>query len=1170
MKFSAHLKALFPWPIPRLTGVLALGALVLAGGANLSAQVVTNAYDEAIDPAYAGAGAPNGLYPGGQNGGYGFGAWIFNETGNGGAFIQTYGPSGASFDLWNVSANSSTVAIRPLNTPLSAGDSFLVKLRLNSLDNNGTTNQFALEDAEGNILFSYWHWGNEPNGAVNGWYSDATNPNGVATNFSYAYQQFVTYKFTLNSATTYTFTDQGTGASFTGSISNAAIAQVAFIRVNGSAAPGNGQDYQFDQLTVISATPPSFQAVSPGADALSVATNATISLDVASGGVPLNLNSVSLTLDGNAVTPGVTGNSSLLSISYTPAAAFAYETTHTVQVVIQDNNTASYTNTWSFTTGHANLPVTLAGPFTTGGGNDFTIMTATGEGWLGANYDTNSTRTLYTRYSMVFTDLNGETGSGGGYGGLNFIQDNAHRMLAGNGWQSLNWSIDDGMGQGNSQQDLTPATPVVLGEWHTIVERVDYVPNGNDSVKIWLDPDFSKPEEAQANVFSWSSDNSFNKVQLRCGNGTASATWTNIIMGAHPTDVGFPPTVAPQFQAQTPAAGAFDIAATTALSAQVVAGGYPIQSVSLSIDGGPAVTPTTNQVSVSILGVSYQPPTALSYGAMHTVQLVVTDANNSSFTNTWSFTTGFAALPLTLAGPFAASNNVDNIIFTATNDPWIGTNYQGGLSKTLYLRFSAAFTKANDSGATWGGLEFYQNNNERLLTAKGGASANWSVAAAVPDTDIPPTIPFATNEWHVFVVRADYAAGGGNTAVKVWLDPDFSQTEANQPVAPLDLSFDNTFDNIRLRAGFAPATALYSNIMVAATPAGVGFQPAVEATFQNYVPAANASSAPVGTPVGVEVLFGSYGIATNAVTLTLDGNVVAPSFTVGTNSLGISYQPGTPFAPGTAHTVEVNLTDLNGTPYYTSWSFTADAYPTLPVSMDGPFDVYEGTSVTLWNSQNGWLGGGYGPNATGTLYTRFSMAFIDYPQTDANAGGSFGGLQFFQDNTERLITGNSWTSTNWSFDAKESGQKDMAPATPIVAGEWHTFVIKSVYASNAPTAVSIWLDPDFSQTLENQPQAPTTTSLNNTFNQIRVRSGNGSTFAEFTNIVVAAAVTDLGFPPSVTPGLLSIQNGQLSWTGGGTLQAAPAVTGPWTNAVNQTNPQALAPTRQAEFYRLQQ
>jgi hypothetical protein len=186
------------------------------------------------------------------------------------------------------------------------------------------------------------------------------------------------------------------------------------------------------------------------------------------------------------------------------------------------------------------------------------------------------------------------------------------------------------------------------------------------------------------------------------------------------------------------------------------------------------------------------------------------------------------------------------------------------------------------------------------------------------------------------------------------------------------------------------------------------------------------------------------------------------------------------------------------------------------------------------------------------------MVFYDFPQTDPNAGGSYGGLHFFQDNSERLLVGNAWLSTNWSADAKESGEPDLTPVTPIVVGEWHTFVIKSVYASNAPTEETIWLDPDFTKSLNNQPQAPLTVFMNNTFNNIRLRCGNGSTYAEFTNIVMAASVEDLGFPAVVAPGLLSLQNGQLSWTGGGTLQSAPAVTGPWTDAANQANPQALS------------
>jgi len=44
----------------------------------------------------------------------------------------------------------------------------------------------------------------------------------------------------------------------------------------------------------------------------------------------------------------------------------------------------------------------------------------------------------------------------------------------------------------------------------------------------------------------------------------------------------------------------------------------------------------------------------------------------------------------------------------------------------------------------------------------------------------------------------------------------------------------------------------------------------------------------------------------------------------------------------------------------------------------------------------------------------------------------------------------------------------------------------------------------------------------------------------------------------------------LSWTSTGTLQQAPAVTGPWTISANQANPQVLVTTNSALFFRLSQ
>lgn len=44
----------------------------------------------------------------------------------------------------------------------------------------------------------------------------------------------------------------------------------------------------------------------------------------------------------------------------------------------------------------------------------------------------------------------------------------------------------------------------------------------------------------------------------------------------------------------------------------------------------------------------------------------------------------------------------------------------------------------------------------------------------------------------------------------------------------------------------------------------------------------------------------------------------------------------------------------------------------------------------------------------------------------------------------------------------------------------------------------------------------------------------------------------------------------ISWTSTGTLQSAPSVTGPWTDAVSQTNPQTGPATGAAKFYRVRQ
>jgi hypothetical protein len=305
----------------------------------------------------------------------------------------------------------------------------------------------------------------------------------------------------------------------------------------------------------------------------------------------------------------------------------------------------------------------------------------------------------------------------------------------------------------------------------------------------------------------------------------------------------------------------------------------------------------------------------------------------------------------------------------------------------------------------------------------------------------------------------------------------------------------------------------------------------------------------------------------------LDGNNVTPSFAATTNSITLSYQPPAPFTAGSVHTAMVNLTDSNGSPYSTSWSFTVDPYPSLPVTNVGPFTATTGDDVILWTSQNEWIGDNYSVNSTNTLYTRFSMTFFDV-NGETGSGGGFGGLEFYLGNTEQFLVGNNWLSTNWSVSVATQTSGDIPPVTPIVLGSWHTMVVKSIYTRSTSTQVEVWLDPDFTKTEGNQPTLPLTLTCNNTFDNIHLRAGNGSAYDEFTNIVMAATAQGVGFAAAVQPGTLSIKsvggNTQLSWTSIGTLQVASAVTGPWSDYGNQANPQTLSVTNSTQFFRLRQ
>lgn len=182
------------------------------------------------------------------NEGFGFGSWTTSTVG-GGSYIS--GDTPALFGIWNSAVNGFSSATRTLNTSLVAGQSFSVQLQMNHLDGSSNTNSFQLKDAAGNVLFSYYHQGGD---IADGHYTDATG-NHTAVGFAYNFAQLNRFTFTLKTATDYTFTDESTGASFSGTLSGTAISQVTFLRANGSAGTtSGGNDFKFNGLVIYAPT----------------------------------------------------------------------------------------------------------------------------------------------------------------------------------------------------------------------------------------------------------------------------------------------------------------------------------------------------------------------------------------------------------------------------------------------------------------------------------------------------------------------------------------------------------------------------------------------------------------------------------------------------------------------------------------------------------------------------------------------------------------------------------------------------------------------------------------------------------------------------------------------------------------------------------------------------
>jgi hypothetical protein len=241
--------------IKKLAIVVALASVFV-----LTAHAANNALDVASNSPYGGAHG----WQNGDNGGFGFGSWIFSNPGGngatGGMFIgsSSGNAGGASGNIdtagvsWGMYANSgvTTAAVRPF-TGGSLGIGQELDLRIdNGFLSSGSSEGFGLQTTGGVNRLEFFFSGGSGSYTLTD--NSGSNPTGIGFTGN-----GLSIAFTLTSADTYTMdvTPNGGGTTvLNGTLEGVAgtgIDQMRFFDFNGGNGQGSNGDFFVNQLEVV-------------------------------------------------------------------------------------------------------------------------------------------------------------------------------------------------------------------------------------------------------------------------------------------------------------------------------------------------------------------------------------------------------------------------------------------------------------------------------------------------------------------------------------------------------------------------------------------------------------------------------------------------------------------------------------------------------------------------------------------------------------------------------------------------------------------------------------------------------------------------------------------------------------------------------------------------------
>jgi methionine-rich copper-binding protein CopC len=386
-------------------------------------------------------------------------------------------------------------------------------------------------------------------------------------------------------------------------------------------------------------TKPTISTLAPANNALLNRSTPTISAQYADTGSGIDTTKVTFSVDGVNVTAQATITAT--GIIYTPTAALT-NGAHSVQLSVTDKANNTETASWSF-------KVDTLGPTISGQtpANNATLNNAKPVisaqfaeqgGTNGSGIDT--TKTVLTVDGVNVTAVSTATATGITYTPANNLSAGNHTAqltivdLAGNSTQS-SWTFTiDTAGPTISNQ--APAVNAILSNGKPTISAQYSDSNGAinpSNVTLTLD---GTNVTAQASVTA--TGISYTPI-TNLTEGAHTATLKVVDAAGNPSEATWSFTVdtqAPTVSNQAPANGAtVPTTPIAAISAQFsdTGSGIDPSKVTLTVDG----TNVTAQATISSVGVTYTPSTALGSGT-HNVNLSVTDKAGNTAQANWSFT----------------------------------------------------------------------------------------------------------------------------------------------------------------------------------------------------------------------------------------------------------------------------------------------------------------------------------------------------------------------------------------------------------------------------------------------------------------------------------------------------------------------------------------------------